>query len=222
MMKCLNPRDFLRVRHPREHVVRKAPMNRLSLSRRCLNAGLAALLLATAPIASAQVYRWIDERGGVNYGNKPPANARNVTPMSESDGKVSTVPGLTPQQLEASRDRADQRRMDRLERDLEVERRVNRANRTQPGDTQAWLEQCRAERRVDCDDIARGTVSPGYAWGGPAWVAPPVVRPPQPIRPLPVPPQAQQPWPQGPAVVPSPRTGPGPRIAGESGSAIPR
>lgn len=202
--------------------MRKAPMQPLSLLHRAVAAALAAALLAAAPAASAQVYRWIDERGGVNYGNKPPPNARNVTPMNESDGKVSTVPGMTPQQIEASRDRADQRRMDRLERELEIERRTNRANRAQGGDMQSWLEQCRAERRVDCDDMARGTLSPGYAWGGPAWVAPPVVRPPIINRPVPLPPQQQQPWPQGPAVVPSPRTGPGPRVGGEPGSAIPR
>ncbi len=202
--------------------MRKGLMNARSLPRWGLAAGLAAVLLAWTPFASAQVYRWIDERGGVNYGNKPPANARNVTVMNESDGKVSTVPGLTPQQLEAGRERADQRRMDRLERELEIERRANRVNRSQSGDYQSWLEQCRAERRVDCDDPSRGAIAPGYAWGGPAWVAPPVVRPPLPPRPVPVPPQQQQPWPQGPAVVPSPRTGPGPRVGGEPGSAIPR
>ena len=33
---------------------------------------LIACLLGSAPGVSAQVYRWVDDRGGVHYGNVPP------------------------------------------------------------------------------------------------------------------------------------------------------
>lgn len=38
---------------------------------------LLALLLALAvPVASAQVYKWVDEKGRVHYGEKPPAGSK--------------------------------------------------------------------------------------------------------------------------------------------------
>ena len=178
-----------------------------------------AFLATAAGVASAQVYRWTDERGGINYGSKPPANARNVVRMNEDDGRVSTMPSsVPPEVIDSTRTRAEQRRADQLQRDLDAERRANRSayGANTAADYQAWLEACRAERRVDCDDPNRGSAYiPGYAYGGPVYVAPPVVRPPgvRPPRPQPIPPVQQQPWPQGQAVVPSPPTGPGPRMA---------
>jgi hypothetical protein len=177
--------------------------------------------LAAAPAAWAQVYKWTDERGSVNYGNKPPPNARNVTLVREDDGRVSTVPGLSPEVMESQQNRADQRRIDRLERDLEAQRRANRATGS-GAEYQAWREQCLAERRVDCDDPNRGVIyTPGYVPGYPVYPVPPIARPPI-NRPVPVPPQQQQPWPQGNAVVPSPPQPPGPRISGRPGAAVPQ
>jgi len=180
--------------------VRKASMHRHSVPLL-----LFAAWLAWAPAASAQVYRWTDERGSVNYGNKPPQNARNVSVVREDSGRVSTIPGMSPETVEAERDRLDRRRADRLERDLEAERRANRAA-SGGSDYQSWREQCLAERRVDCDDPNRGAFVPGYGWGAPGYPVypvPPIARPPGAGRPLP--PQQQQPWPApGGAVVQSP------------------
>jgi glutaredoxin len=39
---------------------------------------LLAALLATSALAQAQQYRWIDEKGGVQYGDAPPASAKKV------------------------------------------------------------------------------------------------------------------------------------------------
>lgn len=153
------------------------------------------------------MYRWTDERGGVNYGSKPPPSARNVTRLNEDSGNVSTVPGIPREEVDAMRDRAQQQRADRLERELDAERRANRAA-SGTFDERAWIERCRAERRVDCDDPSRGYLyDPGFAF------YPQVVRPPRPLPPRPLPPQQQQPWPApGGAVVPSPRPTPGPRL----------
>jgi len=41
-----------------------------------------ALILATAPAAAAELYRWVDDNGVVNYSNTPPAKTR--------DGKAPT------------------------------------------------------------------------------------------------------------------------------------
>ena len=41
---------------------------------------LLALVLALAmPVASAQIYKWVDEKGRVHYGEKPPAGAKPST-----------------------------------------------------------------------------------------------------------------------------------------------
>lgn len=173
-----------------------------------LLSALALAIAATLPaVAEAQVYRWTDERGGVNYGSKPPPSARNVTRLNEDSGNVSTVPGIPREEVDAMRDRAQQQRADRLERELDAERRANRAA-SGTFDERAWIERCRAERRVDCDDPSRGYLyDPGFAF------YPQVVRPPRPLPPRPLPPQQQQPWPApGGAVVPSPRPTPGPRL----------
>lgn len=52
-------------------------------------AGLAVALLLVALPAIAQ-YRWVDPNGRVNYGDAPPAEAKNLSRM---DGRPSTEPG---------------------------------------------------------------------------------------------------------------------------------
>lgn len=42
---------------------------------------LCLLILLTAAPAGAQLYRWVDDRGVVNYGEKPPAG-RSATPVN--------------------------------------------------------------------------------------------------------------------------------------------
>ena len=49
---------------------------------------LLALTLAIAPAAQAETYKWVDERGVVNYSNTPPPGAaKSVTSIAE---RVST------------------------------------------------------------------------------------------------------------------------------------
>jgi len=44
----------------------------------------ALLLLAlAAPLAQAQTYKWVDERGVVNYSNTPPPNGAKVQPVED-------------------------------------------------------------------------------------------------------------------------------------------
>jgi hypothetical protein len=44
----------------------------------------ALLLLAmAAPLAQAQTYKWVDERGVVNYSNTPPPNAAKAQPVED-------------------------------------------------------------------------------------------------------------------------------------------
>lgn len=148
---------------------------------------LAAAALASS--AAAQTYKWTDENGTTNYGAKPPANARNVQQLDETKSRVSTVPGLKPEALQAEKDRATQQRIDGLERDLEAQRRETAAAQSRVVADSQWRERCIADRRVDCDDPSRGTFEYGL---DPTWypyypypIAPPSrpITPPGPGRP---------------------------------------
>ncbi len=78
----------------------------------------AAVLGALSPSAGAQLYRWLDERGAVNYGDTPPQNARQVTPLNPDKSGVSVVPGMSREELERAQKNAEQARIERLEREV--------------------------------------------------------------------------------------------------------
>jgi hypothetical protein len=48
--------------------------------------------LAAAVPASAQIYRWVDDRGVVNYANKPPAEASQAARIDTQESRVSVIP----------------------------------------------------------------------------------------------------------------------------------
>ena len=48
-------------------------------------------LLAAVP-ASAQVFRWVDDRGVVNYAAKPPGDGRTAIRIDMQDSRVSVIP----------------------------------------------------------------------------------------------------------------------------------
>jgi len=166
------------------------------LFRSRLLASLVAGALALP--AAAQTYKWTDETGTTNYGSKPPANARNVQKLDESKSRVSTVPGLKPEEIRAEQDRTQQQKIDGLERDLAAQRRETANAQSAASDPQ-WRERCLADRRVDCDDPSRGTFDYGLEPTGYPYyptrpprppIAPPIappVRPGQPGLPRPTP-----------------------------------
>lgn len=51
---------------------------------------LLALLLAAAPLAQAETYKWVDERGVVNYSNAPPATGATPSVAQAIPDRVST------------------------------------------------------------------------------------------------------------------------------------
>lgn len=76
--------------------------------------------LAVAPLsAPAQLYRWVDAGGTVNYGDAPPPGARGVRAVGADSGSLSVVPGIAPEERERLRQRDEQRRLERLEREVE-------------------------------------------------------------------------------------------------------
>lgn len=50
---------------------------------------------AAAVPASAQVYRWVDDRGVVNYAAKPPGDGRTAVRIDMQDSRVSIIPAAS-------------------------------------------------------------------------------------------------------------------------------
>jgi uncharacterized protein DUF4124 len=87
-------------------------------------------LLDASPAWSAQLYKWVDERGVTNYSNQPPADAeaaRNLGPVEGNLSVYSPDPALT-RAVAASRQDSYNRglaeRVDYLERELAAERQA--------------------------------------------------------------------------------------------------
>lgn len=122
--------------------------------RLILPSAFAAIFLA-AP-AFAQVYKWVDERGVVNYSNEAPAS-RNSTVLDPKSVRVSTysteeAPKSAPGTLTTTNDRSLSEKIDRLERKLDAERYARSLSDAQVQTAaDSRYEQCLRDRRVDCD-----------------------------------------------------------------------
>jgi len=75
------------------------------------------LALAAASDGWAQLYKWVDEKGVVNYGDKPPAG-KNAQAVSEKSGSLTVVPGMSRDELDRQRERETQQRLQQLEREV--------------------------------------------------------------------------------------------------------
>jgi Domain of unknown function (DUF4124) len=119
-------------------------------------------VLALAPAAQAQVYKWIDERGTTSYGSKPPPNARRVTQLTEADSRVSIIPTARPQAAAPLRERDLDVRLARVERERDAP--VIAADRLSVAEAE-WRERCFTERRVSCTPPTAAThdIMPSFA-----------------------------------------------------------
>ena len=122
-----------------------------------------AVLLLLAMNASAQVYRWVDEHGVVNYGSRPPAGSK-AKPVNADDTRVSVVPApAKPAAVApASGEQAALReRLGKLESQLEEERRLRAQARAAEDDQLARARaDCEAQRRLNCETDPYGRYEP--------------------------------------------------------------
>ncbi len=126
--------------------------------------------LAAAVPASAQVYRWVDDRGVVNYASKPPGDGRSAVRIDHQESRISVVPAARassaplpstatlPRAQQAFPGMVDQTTLGALSPDVRL--------------------RCIAERRVDCDSPTAATfdVVPSIAQTAPAGFGPWFVR----------------------------------------------
>lgn len=124
---------------------------------------LVAALIALAPAAYGQVYKWTDEKGVVNYSSTPP-DSRKSQKLDEDKGRVSTIESSDVAKAEAARREQGLRdRVDRLEQDAQRSRQTaSGQDAASPEAFRQWRERCISERRTDCDDPNAGAYDPGY------------------------------------------------------------
>ena len=56
---------------------------------------LVLIALLVAPLAQAETYKWVDEKGVVNYSNTPPPNARNAATVADRISNYTPDPSIT-------------------------------------------------------------------------------------------------------------------------------
>ncbi|MGE5791408.1 MAG: DUF4124 domain-containing protein [Bacteroidota bacterium] len=146
------------------------------VSRIPLLAALTCAVALTGPV-HGQVYKWVDDKGVVNYSSSPPPKGKKVVKLDEESGRVTTVraPDARREDPGAAVDPALRRRVDQLEREAAAQRQTAAQQEAAAAEVyRRWVEQCRAERRVDCDDPSRGALDPGYGYAYPPYASPPI------------------------------------------------
>jgi hypothetical protein len=92
---------------------------------RAPSVALVTLVAASAlPAAHADIYRWVDARGVVNYASTRPEGVRQVEKFTDEASRLSTVPGIPADQLQRERERLLEARVRRLEQEAEDLRRA--------------------------------------------------------------------------------------------------
>ena len=161
-------------------------MSRLSVLP--LAASLLALL--SAPPAAAEIYKWVDEKGVVNYGTTPPSGRAAKELPKEAPG-VTVVPAPPPPPPAAARNPTNER-VERLENALAAEKAARDAQEQRAEERRrAAIAQCEENRGVDCEENP-------YQYGGYGY-APVIVRPhvrPPMVTPPPPPPAKPKPPPE--------------------------
>src|SRR5262245_36673093 len=122
---------------------------------RCLLLGALTMPL----LAHAQIYKWIDQKGGTSYGQKPPRDAVKVTAL-QADSNLSTIPLAIPRESQRQTQPAAalwearaamwEARAVQLERMGVVSGGFDRPIVIATSDVAAWRERCFSELRVDC------------------------------------------------------------------------
>jgi hypothetical protein len=159
--------------------------------RLVLSSTLASVIAFAAGPALAQVYKWVDDKGVVNYSTEAPAS-RKATLLDPKSSRLSVVgtddaqkKGLT---LATANERALSDKIDRLERKLDAERYARSvADSQSQAQTQAaadsWYQQCLRDRRVDCEYAGMDPYyDPSYYGYGPYGYWPVVIAKTRPLR----------------------------------------
>jgi hypothetical protein len=111
-----------------------------------------ATLLVLAPAVHAEIYKWVDDKGVVNYSSTPPENRKSVT-LDEAQGRVSTIETHdVSKRVALAREQMLQQRIARLEEEVARGRQAAALDAAAAAEAERVArELCIAQRRVDCD-----------------------------------------------------------------------
>ncbi|ATE59230.1 hypothetical protein CCZ27_03990 [Thauera sinica] len=160
-------------------------------------AALVALAAAAESRAADAIYRWVDRNGRVNYGNLPPPGTKAEL---IDGGGLTVVPAPAAPPPDAA---GTTRRIERLETELENERRLRREaeeRAEEARETEDEARRAREKARADCEERLREPCDEEGRPLGSRYI----VVPPRPYLP-PVPPRGGRPHrPDGEAPPPRP------------------
>ena len=151
---------------------------------------LAGAALLAAPFAASlahaqQVYKWSDEKGVVNYTTTAPSQRKfavvDVAPAVAGQGVLMDSGEARYWRARHQREAASEMTLERMRRDTEALRQTKLRQEMvaaetaarQPSATQRAIDQCRSERRVDCDSPATSTHPGGGGYATSSLVANP-------------------------------------------------
>ncbi len=109
---------------------------------------LVLILALAAPVAGAQVYKWVDEKGHVQYGDKPPpgVKATPIEPPPAPQGKPRPPQDLAAQEAEFRQRQIKQREE---EEKLAREEKLRQQRCDQAKNQLAFAERARRRFRVE-------------------------------------------------------------------------
>ena len=144
------------------------PMPPVNGSMRLVLSILTSVFALIAVPALAQVYKWVDDKGVVNYSTEAPAN-RKATQLDPKASRLSIVGTDDARKgtMLATNEQSLSQKIDRLEKKLDAERYARSVADSQTlAQSQAaadsWYQQCQRDRRVDCDYAG---MDPYYGYG---------------------------------------------------------
>ena len=143
-----------------------------------------AVALAAQMAQAQSVYKWTDEKGVVNYTTTPPSSRKAAV--------VDVAPAVAAQALPADydearywrersqREAASELALERMRIDTENLRQArlrqeiaaSEAAAQQKSAAQRAIDQCRSERRVDCESTPLATAGYGPSYYGPYGASP--------------------------------------------------
>ena len=145
-----------------------------------LSSALASILALAAWPVLAQVYKWVDDKGVVNYSNEAPADRKStqLDPKSSRLSIIAADDSLKRSATPSVGDRVLSEKIDRLERKLDADRYARAvAEQQSQAAADSWYQQCLRDRRVDCDYAGMDPYYSGYGPYG-YWPVVGVKRPP--------------------------------------------
>jgi len=118
----------------------------------------AVLLLASAPAFAAELYKWVDEKGVVNYSNEPPPKTKGGPAPTVVEDRLSVY---TPEKsVTDAIERSKERRPQSPSRDSEPERRAKAA--LLPPPPPAAYDPCANPNDLNCQPGVLYDASPVF------------------------------------------------------------